>query len=77
MLFPKCPRCGGKSESAEGNAVFHGNRQLKQFAHGSMTGHAHPLLGLAATAISIGNFAWQRLPGCGRKRCTACGHEFN
>lgn len=77
MLFPKCPRCGGKSETAENDTVTYGNRQVKRFAGGHMTGHAHPLIGLVATAVAVGNMVYQRIPGGGRKRCTSCGHEFS
>lgn len=77
MLFPKCPRCGGKSETAENDTVTYGNRQAKRFAGGHMTGHAHPLIGLVATAVAVGNMVYQRIPGGGRKRCTSCGHEFS
>lgn len=77
MLFPKCPVCGGKSKSAESDRVAYGNSHIKRFAGGHMTGHAHPLIGLVATAISVGNFIYQRVPGGGSKRCTECGHEFS
>lgn len=77
MLHFPCPKCGGKVESAESDSVSHGNRHLKRFANGGMTGHAHPLLGMVAMAITVGNFAYQRVPGGGAKRCTACGHHFN
>lgn len=77
MLFLPCPKCGGKVKSAEGETVSYGNRHLKRFAAGGMGGHAHPLLGAVASAIAIGNFVYQRCPGGGRKRCTACGHHFN
>lgn len=77
MFFPKCPRCGGKTQSAEGDAVAYGNRQVKRFATGQMTGHAHPAAAVISTAISLGNMIYQRIPGGGRKRCTDCGHEFS
>lgn len=77
MFFPKCPVCGAKSESAENDTVSYGNRQMKRFAGGHMTGHAHPIVGMVATAISVGNLVYQRIPGGGRKRCTECGHEFS
>lgn len=34
MFFPKCPKCGGKSVSAEGDTVSYGNRHIKLFAAG-------------------------------------------
>lgn len=77
MLHFPCPKCGGKVESAESDSVAYGNRHLKQFAAGHMTGHAHPLLAMLSTAITVGNFVYQRVPGGGRKRCTDCGHEFS
>lgn len=77
MLHFPCPKCGGKVETTEDSSVFHGNRHLKRFASGNLTGHAHPLLGMVATAITVGNFIYQRVPGGGRKRCTSCGHEFS
>lgn len=77
MLHFPCPKCGGNVETAEDNSVSLGNRSLKQFASGGMTGHSHPLLGIVASAITVGNFIYQRVPGGGRKRCTDCGHEFS
>ena len=77
MFFPKCPRCGGKSKSAESDTISYANRHVKRLASGNLTGHAHPLLGMVGTAITVGNMVYQRLPGCGRKRCTDCGHEFS
>ena len=77
MFFPKCPQCGGNSESAESDSVSYQSRHLKHFAAGHATGHAHPVIGAIATAISVGNLIYQRLPGGGRKRCTNCGHEFS
>ncbi len=77
MLHFPCPECGGKVESAEPDSVSYGNRQLGRFAKGGMTGHAHPLLGLVSIAIAAGNWAYQRIPGGGAKRCTACNHRFN
>jgi hypothetical protein len=79
MLYFPCPKCGGKVVSAENDFVSHANRNLKRFAGGGMTGHAHPLLGMVASAIAIGNFVYQRCPGGGAKRCTnpRCNHRFN
>lgn len=79
MFYPKCPKCGSESTSAEGDSVSYGNRHLKRFASGHMTGHGHPLIGMFATAISVGNMIYQRVPGGGRKRCTnpSCRHEFS
>lgn len=77
MLHFPCPKCGGKVGSTEGNSVSLNNMHLKRFAAGRLTGHSHPLLGMVATAITVGNFIYQRVPGGGRKRCTSCGHEFS
>lgn len=77
MLHFPCPKCGGKVESTEADTISYGNRQLKRFASGGLSGHSHPLLGMVATAITVGNFIYQRVPGGGRKRCTSCGHEFS
>jgi hypothetical protein len=77
MLYPKCPRCGGKSTTAENDTVSYANRHMGRFARGGMTGHSHPLLGLVSVAISVGDFAYKRFPGGGKKRCTACSHEFS
>lgn len=77
MLHFPCPKCGGKVESAEDDTVRYGNSHVKRLASGSMTGHGHPLIGLVASAIAIGNFVYQRFPGGGRKRCTKCGHRFS
>ena len=79
MFFPKCPKCDSRSESAEDDSISYGNRHLGRFASGGMTGHAHPLLGMVATAITAGNFVYRRFPGGGAKRCTNpnCRHQFN
>lgn len=77
MLFPKCPKCGGKTESAEAGDLDQG---IRGASYGLRTqarlGHPHSFLQAGMLAVSIGRQIYKRVPGGGLKRCTACAHEF-
>jgi hypothetical protein len=77
MLYPKCPLCGGKSTTDESDSIDYSNRHVARFASGRATGHNHPALAMFSMALSAGRFVYKRVPGGGKKRCTACGHRFS
>lgn len=80
MFYPKCPRCGSATESAESNSFELGKRGLDYWLHSqAMAGHPHPVLKAAGLAMTIGRQIYKRVPGGGAKRCTNpdCRHEFN
>lgn len=78
MFYPKCPVCGGATESVEPDQVDRQNMRTKFWLNSqAMSGHPHPLLKAATLAVSVGRQIYKRFPGGGDKRCTSCGHRFN
>ena len=78
MFYPKCPKCGGTSESIEPDDIDRANMRTKFWTHTeAAAGHSHPWMKAFSTAITIGRQIYKRVPGGGAKRCTKCGHEFN
>jgi hypothetical protein len=77
MLYPKCPRCGGKSESNESPPDWTKVRGPPS----TVMRNAHPALkaiGLGLTVAKGGYEVWKRLPRVGgNKKCTICGHHFS
>ncbi len=71
MLYPKCPRCGGKSESVHEDEVPHGVAHAVHHA-----AKAFPIVAPLVVTTVAARAVWKRVPGGGMKRCTACGHEF-
>lgn len=74
MLYPKCPKCGGATASAESTGFEQSNR----IAGGMLrrAAHRHPYLQAAHLAATVGREIYKRVPGGGEKQCTACGHQF-
>ena len=74
MLYPKCPKCGGKAESATIDPAWAKTRVPPS------RGGEPPVVQLARlafTAVKVGREAWKRIPGGGGKRCKECGHRFS
>lgn len=77
MLYAKCPVCGGKVESAESDVVSKVTRGTSRWLRSeAIAKHPHPLVKLAVVGVVAGNAIYRRVPGGGRKQCTACGHQF-
>lgn len=77
MWMPKCPLCGGPTESIEPAGIDQTNRGMSSHLHTqAMLGHPHPLLKAINIGISVGRQVYKRVPGGGEKRCKNCGHEF-
>jgi len=77
MFYPKCPVCGSDSESAESDTFDLGTRRMGQYlSMQSLQGHPHPALKVLQIGLSLGRQVYKRAPGCGEKRCKACGHKF-
>ncbi|EQB16941.1 hypothetical protein [Sphingobium lactosutens] len=72
ILYPKCPRCGGRSKSIEPENIDHANRSFGHAARG------HHYLQLFGYGVTAGRQVYKRIPGKfgGLKQCTDCGHEF-
>jgi hypothetical protein len=76
MLYPKCPRCGGKAYSAEDNNIERANKVAGRLLNVAAShGHRYPVLHLARAAVLVGREGYKRIPGGGLKRCEY-GHEF-
>lgn len=75
MLYPKCPKCGGKSgpDSEENNIDDRSRKALHASRH---MFNKVPLLHLGSIAYSAGRQVYKRVPGGGGKRCEDCGHHF-
>lgn len=72
MFYPKCPKCGGKSETTEDDPTWTKARAPH------ISGH-HPIMHTMTAAFGVakaGYQVWRRFPGGGGKRCTICGHQF-
>lgn len=77
MFYPKSPCCGAKSESAEPHMLTGKHAANAWLQQAAAAGHSHPYLKLAVGALSVGKQIYDRLPGCGAKRCTNCGRIFH
>lgn len=62
MFYPKCPKCGGKSQSIH---------SYQRFGFSNKVGHVVPPLGFA---MSLGEEAAKRVALT--KRCKKCSYEF-
>lgn len=77
MLYPKCPKCGGTTETAESDDFEHHSRiaghVVRRFAD------SHPALKVAHLAVMLGREVYKRVPGGGEKVClnSECGHRFH
>jgi len=79
MLFPPCPQCGSKVESAASDRFEQSSRGASRWLSVQRaTGHRHPYLHAATLAVVVGREIYKRVSGGGEKRCTAptCGHIF-
>ncbi len=77
MFYPKCPRCGGKTESIEPDTIEYANRHMgHEVQWQAMQGHPHPLMKALTVGIMVGRQIYKRVPGGGEKRCTDCHHTF-
>jgi len=75
MLYPKCPKCGGTTETAEPGDFERGARGAGQILR--HLSHRHPYLKMAHLAVTVGREVYKRVPGGGEKQCLACGHRFH
>lgn len=73
MFYPKCPKCGGTTETAESGDFERHAHMAGRFAHG------HPILKAAHLALILGREGYKRMPGGGEKVCLnpECGHRFH
>ena len=73
MLYPSCPKCGGKTYSLVDDEVPHGH----EIVH--VARHFPPLailVGAVALIGAVGGAIYKRVPGGGEKKCEKCGHTF-
>jgi hypothetical protein len=75
MLYPKCPKCGGKCFSLYDHIRIPGGRAIVNGVKG------HPVAALIGAAIAgamaVGEEIYKRVPGGGEKMCEKCGHKFS
>lgn len=81
LLFPRCPKCGGPSESAvpDDAELSRLNRTATQvLIRERAMGRDHPWIQAGKLAFFVGREIHKRIPGQygGKKRCTHCAHEF-
>jgi len=76
ILYPKCPRCGGKSKSAIEEPEWLGH--AVHASHHPLTHAAkhNPLITVAVGIGALGYAAYRRVPGGGKKQCESCYHQF-
>lgn len=76
MLYPKCPKCGGTTETAEPDGFERGACGAGQMLR--LAQHRHPYLKIAHLAATVGRELYKSVPGGGEKACLnpACGHRF-
>jgi hypothetical protein len=75
MFYPKCPKCGGTTESAESSSFERGSQAAGNILRS--TAHRHPYLQMAHLTVKVGREIYKRVPGGGEKQCQACGHRFH
>ena len=74
MFYPKCPKCGGATESAEPNNFERGSQTAGYMLRHAA--HRHPYLQMAHLTVKVGREIDKRVPGGGAKRCLTCDHHF-
>jgi hypothetical protein len=80
IFYPACPKCGGKTCSAESTNFEAANKKFGlALWWEAVHGHPHPYLKIARVAIVVGRELYKRVPGGGTKRCknVRCSHEFH